>query len=237
MIPSTTTKSNASLRDHAPSGINSRGERQRKGGGDKGPGVGHEPQNCANNAPEDRIGNTDKAQSQSDDEAEGRVDPGQGQEVPAKPLRGVIKGLRGAMQIIRADETDKSIAQIASLEKDKNHENDNNRCRGERRQKGRENALQDLNRPRRRLVHFDLDEWTIQRLRRLHLRGLRRSRDRVFSDIVLEPMQRVSRLLDHAGAESRTPDRIKFLAYHDLICGKIFTELRGLSADDSAQDP
>jgi hypothetical protein len=51
-------------------------------------------------------------------------------------------------------------------------------------------------------VHFNL-EWMINRLRRLPLRGL--GRDRVFTDVVLEPVQRVSGLLDHAGAESRTP--------------------------------
>jgi hypothetical protein len=70
----------------------------------------------------------------------------------------------------------------------------------------------------------------IERSRRLLLRGLRRGRDCVFSDVVLEPMQRVIRLLDHAGAESRTPDGVKFLADHDLICGKVFTQLRGLPA-------
>ena len=91
------------------------------------------------------------------------------------------------MQIIRPDETDKPVAQIASLEKDENHENDHDRCRGEGRQKSRENALQDINRPRRRLMHFDLDEWMIQRLRRLPLRGLRRGRDYVFSNVFSSP--------------------------------------------------
>jgi hypothetical protein len=75
-------------------------------------------------------------------------------------------------------------------------------------------------------MHFDLDEWMIQPLRRLPYRRLRRGWDRVFPDIVLETVQRVGRLLDHAGAESQTPDGIKFLAYLDLICGKIFTQLR-----------
>ena len=138
------------------------------------------------------------------------------------------------MQIIRADETDKSVAQITPLEKDENHENDDDRCRGERRQQGRENALHDLNRPRRRLVHFNL-EWMIHCLRRWLLYRLRR--DRVFSDLVLEPMQCVSRLLDHAAADSRIPDGVKFLADHDLICGQVFAQLRGLPANDSAQDP
>jgi hypothetical protein len=140
------------------------------------------------------------------------------------------------MQILRADETNKSVAQIASLEEDENHENNHNRRCGERRQEGRENALQDLHRPRRRLVHFNL-EWMIYRLRRLLLCGLPRSRDGVFSDVVLEAVQGVGRLLNHAGAKSRTPDGVKFLANLDLICGKAFTQLRGLSADDSAQDP
>ena len=91
------------------------------------------------------------------------------------------------------------------------------------------NALHDLNRPRRRLVHFNL-EWMIYRLRRLLLRGLLRGR--VFTDVVLEPMQRVSRLLDHTGAEGRTPYGVQFLAYYDLICGEIFTQFRGLPTDD-----
>jgi hypothetical protein len=54
---------------------------------------------------------------------------------------------------------------------------------------------------------------------------------------MLKAVQGVGRLLNHAGAESRTPDCVKFLANLDLIGGKIFTQLRGLSADDSAQDP
>jgi hypothetical protein len=79
------------------------------------------------------LGTPIRLQSQSDDDAEGGVDRSQRQEVPAEPLRGVIKGLRGAVQIIRANETDKSVAQITSLEKDENHENDDDRSRGERR--------------------------------------------------------------------------------------------------------
>ena len=59
------------------------------------------------------------------------------------------------MQGIRTDETDKSVAQIASLEQDEDHENDDNRCCRKWRQQGLENALQDLNRPQRRLVHFN----------------------------------------------------------------------------------
>ena len=86
-------------------------------------------------------------------------------------------------------------------------------------------------------MYFDLDEWMIRRLRRLPLRGLRRGRDCVFSDVVLKAVQRVGRLLNHAGAESRTPDGVKFLANLDLIGGKIFTQLCSLSAVDSAQDP
>jgi hypothetical protein len=82
-------------------------------------------------------------------------------------------------------------------------------------------------------VHFNL-EWMIYRLRRSLLCGLRR--DRVFTDVVLKPMERVSCLLDHAGAESRTPDGVQFLADHDLIGGNIFTQLRGLPANDRAQD-
>jgi hypothetical protein len=201
-------KKQCGFRDHAPAGINCRGERERNGGGDKGPGVGDKPQHSADNAPEDRIGNADKAQSQPNDDSEGRVDSGQGQEVPAEPLRSVIEGLRGPVQIIRADETDESVAQIASLEQDEDHKNDDDRCRREWGQQGRENALHDLDRPRRRLVHFN-QEWMIYRLRRLLLRGLLRGR--VFTNVVLEPMQRVSRLLDHTGAEGRTPYGVQFL--------------------------
>jgi hypothetical protein len=45
------------------------------------------------------------------------------------------------MQIIRADQTNESVAQIASLKEDEDHKNDDDRCRGERRQKSGENAL------------------------------------------------------------------------------------------------
>ena len=80
-------------------------------------------------------------------------------------------------------------------------------------------------------MHFN-QEWMIYRLRRLLLRGLLRGR--VFTNVVLEPMQRVSRLLDHTGAEGRTPYGVQFLAYYDLICGEIFTQFRGLPTDDGA---
>ena len=57
--------------------------------------------------------------------------PGKGQEIGAQALRGVIESLGGAVQIMRTDEPDKSVAQIASLEQDEDHENDDNRCRRE----------------------------------------------------------------------------------------------------------
>jgi hypothetical protein len=47
-------------------------------------------------------------------------------------------------------------------------------------------------------------------------------------------VQGVGRLLDHASAKSRASYRFKFLAYDDLIFGKIFTELSSLFADDRA---
>ena len=105
MIPSTITKSSAGLGYDGPAGIDRRSEGQWDSRGNKCSRVGYEPQHSADNAPEDRIGNADKAQSQSDDNAEGRVNSRQSQEVPTKATCTVIKSLRGAMQMIRADET------------------------------------------------------------------------------------------------------------------------------------
>ena len=82
----------------------------------------------------------------------------QSQEVSAQPERGVVERLCRSVQVIGANEPDESIAQIASLQQNKNNENDDDSGRRQRRQKGGDNASQNLDRAGSGLVHLDLHE-------------------------------------------------------------------------------
>ena len=121
---------------HAPAGIDGGSEGKRNRGGDERPGVGHKPQNCAYDSPEDRIWNTDQAQTETDGDAEGGIYPGQRQEIPTQSICCVVERLRGAVEIVGPDEADEPVAQIASLEKNENHKNDDDSRSRQRRQKG-----------------------------------------------------------------------------------------------------
>ena len=86
-------------------------------------------------------------------------------------------------------------------------------------------------------MHLHLHQGVVGRLHALPRRWRWRRRSCAFSDVVLKTVQGVGRLLDHSSAERRTPNGVELFAYDDLIFGKIFAELRSLSADDRAQNP
>ncbi len=98
----------------------------------------------------------------------------QSQEVSAEPEGGVVERLGGAVQIVRADQADESITQVVSLQKNKDNKNDHDASRGQRGQKRRHNAAENLDRARRGLVHLDLH--AVRAVGRCRDHGLLRSR-------------------------------------------------------------
>ena len=70
----------------------------------------------------------------------------QSQEIAAQAEGGVVERLGRAVQVVRSDKPDRSIAQIASLKQNENDEDDDDASGRQRRQKRGHDAVQNLGR-------------------------------------------------------------------------------------------
>ena len=146
------------LDDHAPAGIDGGGERQRHHRRNDRPRVGHEPQHRADDSPQDGIGDTDHVRPIAIATPKAAFIPVNARKYRLRRLAASSSALVvwcRSWEPMRPMNRSRRSPRWSRMKID---ENDDDRSGGERRQKGRENALQDLHGPWRGLVHLDLHQ-------------------------------------------------------------------------------
>ncbi len=88
--------------------------------------------NRAEDSPKDRIWYSDQPQSDPDRNSVGRVHDELHQQIAADAGRRVVERLRRARQIARAGEPDRAVTEIVALQKQEDHEDDDDACGRER---------------------------------------------------------------------------------------------------------
>jgi hypothetical protein len=100
---------------HAPSGINSHGECDRKDGRDESADIGHEAKHHCQNPEQHRVRHADQGQGDADDEPEHDIECSLRQKVSAQALGAIVDGIGSALQVAGSGEPDQTVPQILAL--------------------------------------------------------------------------------------------------------------------------
>jgi len=104
-----------------PAGDHGEGQSEWGGDGDDGADEGHEAHHGGEDPPQDGVGQARDGQAAGDEGAEAGVDGHLEQEVARKPVRCVVQGQDGSVQVRPADEADQAVAQVFA---EQQHEDD-----------------------------------------------------------------------------------------------------------------
>src|SRR5882757_7158320 len=104
---------------HSPITSDRSGQRDRQTGSQDGADIGYKSKNHRQQPPKRRARNPDDSQANAYDYAESRIQDELGQKQLCQPLRCIVEGGCGLLQILAAKQSDESIAQILSLKEEK----------------------------------------------------------------------------------------------------------------------
>jgi hypothetical protein len=142
---------------HCPIAPDRRGQRDRQTGSQDGADVRDKSKDHRQQPPKRRARNSDDRQTNAYDYAESRIQDELGQEQLSQPLRCIIEGGSGPLQILAAKQSDESVAQILSLKEEEDQKDHHDPRGGEGTHERSQYGDQRLRRRRVRLMDFDRD--------------------------------------------------------------------------------
>ena len=137
---------------HLPARVHGKGQRQREGGRDHGPHIGHETHDGRQHAPENGARHANEPQPRRHGQPVGDVDDELHAQVLAYALRGLVQRVGGHVQVA-AHQAQQPVTQVIAVQQDEDHEQQHDAGRGH----GLGHAAQPLQHARRGLLLGRLD--------------------------------------------------------------------------------